>query len=135
MVAIIWWVAWLYEWFICLLHMQDREDATVRQLLSTPTASNGQKDAQIVVSIYDMVPGMTLPVHKHPYARYGYVLSGNLRVTNMETGQVGSYKPGDFIAESVGQWHMGASIGAAPLELLVIDIIEEGQTNTILQIS
>jgi quercetin dioxygenase-like cupin family protein len=81
------------------------------------------------------VPGMTLPVHKHPYARYGYVLSGNLRVTNMETGQVGSYKPGDFIAESVGQWHMGASIGAAPLELLVIDIIEEGQTNTILQIS
>jgi quercetin dioxygenase-like cupin family protein len=92
-----------------------------------------QKDAQIVVSIYDVAPGAMLPVHKHPYPRYGYVLSGELRVTNMETRQNDTYKPGDFILESVRQWHMGANVGDKPLKLLVIDIVEKGQTNTVVR--
>jgi quercetin dioxygenase-like cupin family protein len=114
---LIWWVARLFALFISPLQAQERKDVTITQLLSTTTTSSGQpivlpqKDAQIVVSIYDMVPGATLPVHKHPYSRYGYVLSGNLRVTNMETGQVGTYRPGDFFPESVGQWHTGAPSG------------------------
>jgi quercetin dioxygenase-like cupin family protein len=54
-------------------------------------------------------PGATLPVHKHPYPRYGYVLTGRLCVTNMETGQSDIYEPGDFILESVGQWHKACS--------------------------
>jgi quercetin dioxygenase-like cupin family protein len=74
-----------------------------------------------------------LPVHKHPYPRYGYVLSGELRVTNMETGQNDTYKPGDFVLESVGQWHMGANIGGKRLKLLVIDIVEKGQMNTVVR--
>jgi len=137
---LIWLVARLFALFISPLQAQERKDLTVTKLLSTTTTSSGQpvvlpqKDAQIVVSIYDMVPGATLPVHKHPYSRYGYVLSGNLRVTNMETGQVGTYKPGDFFPGSIGQWHMDANIGAEPLKLLVIDIVEKGQTNTTLQI-
>jgi hypothetical protein len=49
-------------------------------------------------------------------------------------GQGSTYKPGEFFPESVGQWHMGANIGAEPLKLLVIDIVEKGQTNTTLQI-
>jgi hypothetical protein len=48
--------------------------------------------------------------------------------------QKGTYRPGDFILEAVRQWHMGAIIGAEPLKLLVIDIVEKGQTNTVLQI-
>jgi quercetin dioxygenase-like cupin family protein len=137
---LIWLAARLFALFISPLQAQERKDLTVTKLLSTTTTSSGQpvvlpqKYAQIVVSIYDMVPAATLPVHKHPYSRYGYVLSGNLRVTNMETGQVGTYKPGDFFPESVGQWHMGANIGAEPLKLLVIDIVEKDQTNTTLQI-
>jgi quercetin dioxygenase-like cupin family protein len=136
---LIWLVVRLFALFISPLQAQERKDVTITQLLSTTTTSSGQpivlpqKDAQILVSIYDMVPGATLPVHKHPYSRYGYVLSGNLRVTNLETGQVGTYKPGDFFPESVGQWHTGAIFGAEPLKLLVIDIVEKGQTNTTLQ--
>jgi quercetin dioxygenase-like cupin family protein len=135
MVAIIWLIAWLREWSLCLLRTPQREAATVTQLLSAPTTANGQKDAEIVVSLHSIMPGATLPVQKHPYARYGYILSGNLRVTNMETGHVGTYKPGDFVTESVGQWHMGANIATEPVKLLVIDIVDKGQTNTILQIS
>ena len=125
--------------FASQLQAQEQKDVTVTQLLSSTVTSSGQpivlpqKDAQIVASIYDVMPGATLPVHKHPYPRYGYVLSGNLRVTNMETGQSDSYKPGDFIVESVGQWHKGANIGGEPLKLLVIDLVENGQTATVLQ--
>jgi quercetin dioxygenase-like cupin family protein len=77
---------------------QEQKDVAVRQLLSTTVTSSGQpivlpqKDAQIIVSTYDVAPGTTLPVHKHPYPRYACVLSGNLRITNKETGRSDTYK-------------------------------------------
>ncbi len=136
---LVWLVAAFFALVITPLQAQERKDVTVTQLLSTTVTSSGQpivlpqKDAQVVVSIYDVAPGAMLPVHKHPYPRYGYVLSGELRVTNMETRQNDTYKPGDFILELVGQWHMGANIGGKPLKLLVIDIVEKGQTNTVVR--
>ena len=136
---LVWLVAAFFPPLIAQLQAQERKDVTVTELLSTTVTSSGQpivlpqKDAQIVASIYDVAPGAILPVHKHPYPRYGYVLSGELRVTNMETGRNDTYKPGDFILESVGQWHMGANIGGKPLKLLVIDIVEKGQMNTVVR--
>ncbi len=133
------WLAGLSASLISPLQAQERKDVTITPLLSSTVTSTGQpivlpqKDAEVVVSIYDVVPGATLPVHKHPYPMYAYVMSGNLRVTNMETGRSDTYKPGDFILESVGQWHMGASIGSEPIRLLVINIVEKGQSNTVLQ--
>ena len=135
----VWLAAAFFALVITPLQAQERKEVTVTELLSTTLTSSGQpivlpqKDAQIVVSIYDVAAGARLPVHKHPYPRYGYVLSGELRVTNMETGRDDTYKPGDFILESVGQWHAGANIGGKPLKLLVIDIVEKGQTNTVVQ--
>ena len=136
---LVWLVAAFFALAVVPLQAQERKEVTVTELLSTTVMSSGQpivlprKDAQIVVSIYDVAPCATLPVHKHPYPRYGYVLSGELRVTNMETGRSDTYKPGDFILESVGQWHMGANIGGKPLKLLVIDIVEKGQANTVVR--
>ena len=136
---LVWLVAAFFPLLVAQLQAQERKDVAVTELLSTTVTSSGQpivlpqKDAQIVVSIYDVAPGAILPVHKHPYPRYGYVLSGELRVTNTETGRNDTYKPGDFILESVGQWHMGANIGGKPLKLLVIDIVEKGQTNTVVR--
>jgi len=119
------------------LQAQDGEDVTVTRLLSTATTSSGQpvvlpqKDAQIVVSIYDVMPGATLPVHNHPHPRYAYVLSGILRVNNIDTGQTDTYATGAFVLESVGQWHTDTSIGSEPLKLLIIDIVEKGQANVV----
>ncbi len=136
---LVWLVAAFFALGTATLQAQERKDVAITELLSTTVTSSGQpivlpqKDAQIVVSIYDVAPDATLPVHKHLYPRYGYVLSGELRVTNMETGRKDTYKPGDFILESVGQWHTGANIGGKPLKLLVIDIVEKGQTNTVVR--
>ena len=131
-------VAGLAALLISPVQAQEQQDVAVTQLLSTTVTSSGQpivlpqKDAQIIVSTYDVMPGVTLAVHKHPYPRYAYVLSGNIRVTNMETGRSDTYKTGDFILESVGQWHAGANIGDEQVKLLVIDMVEKGRTNTVL---
>jgi quercetin dioxygenase-like cupin family protein len=74
-----------------------------------------------------------LPVHKHPGPRYAYVQAGNLRVTNVETGQSIDYKPGDFIVEMIGLWHQGANVGTDTVRLLVIDQVEGNEPNTILK--
>jgi hypothetical protein len=91
------WLIGAFALFTSPLSAQERKDVIVRdarvtELLSTTMTSSGQpivvprKDVQIVVSIYDVMPGVTLQVHNHPYPRYGYVLSGNLRGCRPECG-------------------------------------------------
>jgi quercetin dioxygenase-like cupin family protein len=104
------WLAGVFAFIISPLHAQERREVTITPLVSSTVTSSGQpivlpqKDAEVVVSIYNVVPGATLPVHKHPYPMYAYIMSGNLRMANTETGRSDTYKPGDFILESVGQW-------------------------------
>jgi quercetin dioxygenase-like cupin family protein len=118
---------------------QQQTDVTIKQLLSTTTTSGGQKivlpqkDAELVASIFEIPRGAYLPEHEHPYPRYGYILSGSLRVTDTETGQGKTYRSGDFVLESVGHWHTGANAGEEATRLLVIDIVEKGHTNTVLK--
>ena len=91
-----------------------------------------QKNVEVTASIYDIAPGATLPVHKHPFARYAYVLAGTLQVTNVDTGKSDVFKTGDFIVEMIDQWHRGSNIGADPVKLVVIDQIEAGAEATVL---
>ena len=92
-----------------------------------------QKNVEVGASIYDIAPGATLPVHKHPFARYAYVLAGTLQVTNVDTGKSDVFKTGDFIVEMIDQWHRGSNIGADPVKLVVIDQIEAGAEATVLK--
>ena len=78
-------------------------------------------------------PGAVLPKHKHPFPRYGYVQAGTIEVTNLDIGKTETFKTGDFIVEAVDQWHFGANKGADPVKLLVIDMVEKGAVNTVLQ--
>ncbi len=111
----------------------------VKPVLSTTVTSSGQpivlpqKDAQVIVSTYEIPPGAVLPKHKHPFPRYGYVQAGTIEVTNLDTGKTEIFKTGDFILEAVDQWHFGANKGKVPVKLLVIDMVEKGASNTVLQ--
>lgn len=111
----------------------------VRPVASATATSSGQpimlpqKDAQVIVSSYEIAPGAVLPVHKHPFPRYAYVQAGHLRVTNNDTGKSEDFKPGDFIVEAVGQWHFGINTGKDTVKLLVIDMVEKGKANTVLR--
>ncbi len=117
--------------------LQIKNIVVVPVLSSTVTASGQpivlpQKDVQVLVSMYQIAPGAIMPVHKHPYPRYGYVLAGTLKVTDTQTGESKIYRSGDFIIETIGRWHQGANIGSTPAKLLVIDQVEKGQINTVL---
>lgn len=121
--------------------LEAKQDAAVvvTPILKTAETVSGQpivlpqKDVQVLVSTYQIAPGATLPEHKHMYPRYGYVLEGIVQVTNAVTGKSNVFKAGDFIVESIGQWHKGANIGTTVAKLLVIDQVEKGQSNVILQ--
>lgn len=79
--------------------------------------------ARLIVSTYVIAPGAKLPVHRHVYPRYAYVLDGWLRVTDTKARRTFDYKKGDFVVEMVGRKHFGENVGGTPLRLLVIDIV------------
>ena len=108
-------------------------------LVSTTVTSSGQPivlpqgNVQLITSIYEIPTGAKLPEHEHNAQRYGYLLSGRLRITNTETGKSDEFKPGDFIVEARGQWHKAENIGAEPIKLLVIDQVRPGEKTTVLR--
>jgi quercetin dioxygenase-like cupin family protein len=115
------------------------EAVKITTLLSTAVTSSGQPivlpqgNIQLITSIYEIAPGAKLPEHEHNAQRYGYLMSGRLRITNTETGKSEEFKPGDFIVEARGQWHKAESIGTEPIKLLVIDQVEPGDKTTVLR--
>jgi quercetin dioxygenase-like cupin family protein len=113
--------------------------AKAARIFSATTTANGQPivlpqgDVEVSVWTYDIPPGARLPVHKHPFQRYAYVLQGTLQVTDVEKNRTTDYKPGDFIVEMVDAWHYGVNSGKEPVRLLVIDQAPKGQANTLLR--
>lgn len=88
-----------------------------------------QGPAQVSVSRTDLPAGGLIPPHRHAYPRYNYVLEGGVRVTNLDTGQVQEFRAGQFIVETVGQWHQGEALDGKPARLLAIDQTPPGQGN------
>jgi quercetin dioxygenase-like cupin family protein len=71
-----------------------------------------------------------LPPHKHPFPRYVYVLAGQLRVTNLVTGQVSELKAGDMTIDPIDQWHEARAIDGA-VTLITIDQAPPGAATTV----
>ena len=88
-----------------------------------------QGPLQVTVTEVNIAAGASLPVHRHPYQRYAYVLGGKLKVVNTETGAEQIFEPGGFIVEALGQWHYGTALGTEPVKLLVIDQGPKGAAN------
>lgn len=115
------------------------EGVTVTPLAEMTETASGkpitlpQNNVRVIVSTFDIAPGATLPIHKHPFARYGFVQAGTLKVTNVETNESKVYEAGDFIVEMIDQWHRAENVGGNPVKLLVIDQVEGTAVNTILK--
>ena len=111
----------------------------VKRLVSTNVNSSGQPirfpstNGHVDAAIYEIPPGTVLPLHKHPFPRMGYFLAGTLKVTNAQTDDVVFYVAGDFALESVDRWHRAENVGTETVRLLVIDLIETGGDNTVLE--
>lgn len=108
-------------------------------VLTTTTTITGQPivvpaNPEVRVNTVTFAPGARLPVHKHLYPHYVYVLDGTLHVTNVETGKSFDVKQGTFFAEMTGTWHYGENTTSTPIRLLVIDQVPQGtKTNTVVK--
>jgi quercetin dioxygenase-like cupin family protein len=117
----------------------DDEDVPTKTLLTTTETLSGQKiivtpEPKVQAMVLTIPPGKSLPIHKHPYTRYGYVVKGVLDLTLIDQKKVIRFKTGEFFAEVVEQWHFGTNNGKVPVELLVIDQMPPDVTsNTQLQ--
>jgi len=115
-------------------HAADAPKISVQPIARTGTTISGEKievpsNPEVVTSIATFPPGAQLPIHKHPYPHYVYVLEGNLTVFNVDTGKSFVAKQGDFVVETNANWHYGKNEGAAPVKLLVIDQLPAGATS------
>jgi quercetin dioxygenase-like cupin family protein len=86
---------------------------------------------RVTVSQTVIPPHGALPVHKHPYPRYVYVLEGQVRVTNLVTGQAFELKAGDMTIDPVDQWHKAEALGDGPARLIAVDQAPPGAATTI----
>ena len=73
-------------------------------VFSGDTTITGQKievpnNPNVIVSMVTFPPGAALPVHKHLYPHYVYVLEGTLTVTNVATGKTIDVPQGKFFAK------------------------------------
>ena len=109
----------------------DAPKVTVEPVTRMSTTITGEKivvpqNPDVSVAIATFPPGAELPVHKHPYPHYVYVLAGVLTVRNLDTGKTFTVKQGDFVVETNADWHTGRNEGNEPVKLLVIDQLPSG---------
>ena len=66
-------------------------------------------------------PGGKLPEHRQMGERYLYVVAGQLKVSNLVTGEEQVVGAGKMAAEQPGDWHAVVALGAEPATFYVID--------------
>jgi len=94
-----------------------------------PAYSTGQPEISIVrVTI---PPRQALPMHYHPHATAGVLLSGQL-VVHSVTGESRTLSAGDGLIELVNQEHAGANPGDEPAVILVVYAGIAGEPVTVL---
>jgi quercetin dioxygenase-like cupin family protein len=86
---------------------------------------------EVVFSVAEIAVGGALPMHKHPWPRFAYVESGQLRVHYEEAGLVRVFGPGEAVVEAIDQWHEGEVVGDAPVRLIVVDQVPPGRSNVV----
>lgn len=86
-----------------------------------------QGPVEVRVSKVSIPAGERLPVHKHPYPRYGVVETGRIRVIYPDLGKADEFGPGGVIIEALETWHTGEAL--EDVVLLVIDQAPPGEGN------
>lgn len=66
-------------------------------------------------------PGGQLPEHRSAGERYLYVVAGELKVSDLVTGEEQLVEAGKMAAEHPGDWHVAKAMGREPVTLYVID--------------
>lgn len=103
--------------------------APLTSALGAPQLSPGTVTAQeepgdqvrVAMRLETLAPGGSLPEHRQLGERYLYVVSGQLKVSNLVTGEEQVVGAGKMAAEQPGCWHVAVAQGPQPATFYVID--------------
>ena len=97
----------------------------------TTSPPYGVGQPEISVMRITIPPGQALPMHYHPHATAGVLLSGEL-VVHTAAGETTKLSAGDGLIELTDQIHAGANTGDEPAIILVVYAGIEGEPVTVL---
>jgi quercetin dioxygenase-like cupin family protein len=92
-----------------------------------------QGPVTVTFRISEFPAGARLPVHKQPYQRYAYIISGRLRATYIDEKVVKEFGPGEVMVEGVDQWHFVEAVGPENVKVMTIDQTPPGKAAVELQ--
>jgi len=92
-----------------------------------------QGPVAVEVRVSEFPAGFKGPVHKQPYARYAYILSGRLRVHYEDGGVTKEFGQGEAMIEGIDQWHWVEPVGSEGVKVLVIDQTPPGAANVVIR--
>ena len=92
-----------------------------------------QGPVHVEFRVSEFPAGFKGPVHKQPYARYAYILSGRLRVHYEDGGLVKEFGPGEAMVEGIDQWHWVEPVGSEGVRVLVVDQTPPGAANVVIR--
>lgn len=114
-------------------------EVKVQVLARQSTSWDGRKlpdypsgSPEISIMRIKIPPGVSLPMHRHPFINAGVLLQGELTVVT-ENNETLHLQAGDPIVEVVNTWHYGRNEGDEIAEIMVFYAGVEGQSNTISQ--
>jgi quercetin dioxygenase-like cupin family protein len=89
--------------------------------LGQPIVYPAEGTPEVTALLVEMAPGQLTGWHQHPVPLLGYLLAGELTVTQI-TGEKRIVRTGEVSLESVGVIHQGANEGSVPLKMIVFVI-------------
>lgn len=89
-------------------------------------------EPDVVFTTTVLAPGAKLPVHKHPYPHFVYVMSGTLTLVIVETNKTYVLPAGSFVVEPLNTWHYGVNDGTAPLTVVTTDQVPHGYPKNVI---
>jgi quercetin dioxygenase-like cupin family protein len=99
--------------------------------LGQPIRYPDEGAAEVTALLVEMAPGEVTGWHQHPVPLLGYLIEGELTVTQA-TGEKRVVRAGEVSLESVGVVHQGANEGSVPLRMVVFVIGVKDQPFTLL---
>ena len=95
--------------------------ALAAPLATLTSAAPAAQPVRVAMRQETLPPGGKLAEHRSEGERYLYVVSGQLKVSNLVTGDEEIVDAGRMAAERPGDWHVAEAIGREPATFYMID--------------
>lgn len=90
-------------------------------------SADSELEGNVRVSIthQTLAAGAGLPEHRQAYIRHLFVVSGQLKVSNLVTGEEQLVGAGELATEAAGDWHVAEVVGDEDARIYLIDQLPE----------